>query len=147
MVGMDANTARTQNMRRLIAEAGGPAEWSRKFGGDRWPQPQASQWISEASPKGIGGRLARDLEAAMGLSHGALDRAPSDPSHSASHSDETMAQALELLYLLADARPDDLRFHRPTWPMIKIAAKAIERTADSPRRALAEILSEIEKEN
>lgn len=71
---MDAGTARTLNMRLLVAQAGGPAEWSRKYGGTRWTQPQVSQWISESAPKGIGGRLARDLEKAQGLAHGELDR-------------------------------------------------------------------------
>jgi len=71
---MDANSARTENMRRLVADAGGPAEWVRQYGGTRWQQPQVSQWISETSPKGIGRRLARDLETAMGLTSGELDR-------------------------------------------------------------------------
>jgi len=71
---MDANSARTENMRRLVADAGGPAEWVRQYGGIRWQQPQVSQWISETSPKGIGRRLARDLETAMGLTSGELDR-------------------------------------------------------------------------
>ncbi|MBV6687320.1 hypothetical protein KV692_05360 [Xanthomonas euvesicatoria pv. physalidis] len=77
---MDANTARTENMRRLVAEAGGPAEWARRFGHARWQQAQVSQWISEAKPKGIGRNLARDLEAAMGLAPGELDRQESGPS-------------------------------------------------------------------
>lgn len=78
MGDMDASTARTLHMRRLVAEAGGPAEWVRRYGADRWAQAQVSQWISEASPKGIGGRLARDLEKAMGLAHGHLDLPPSE---------------------------------------------------------------------
>lgn len=80
IAGMDANTARTENMRRLVAEAGGPAEWARRHGRDRWQQAQVSQWISEAKPKGIGRNLARDLEVAMGLSAGELDRPPSEAS-------------------------------------------------------------------
>lgn len=64
-------------MRRLVAEAGGPAEWARRYGGTRWAPAQVSQWISETKPKGIGGRLARDLEAAMGMQRGQLDRPPS----------------------------------------------------------------------
>jgi hypothetical protein len=77
---MDANTARTLNMRRLVAAANGPAEWTRQYGGTRWVQAQVSQWISETNPKGIGGRLARDLERAMGLDHGDLDRPPAEAS-------------------------------------------------------------------
>lgn len=76
IAGMDANEARTFHMRRLVAQAGGPAEWARRFGGDRWQQPQVSQWISEQAPKGIGKRLARDLEQAQGLTNGFLDRIP-----------------------------------------------------------------------
>ncbi|OBR79088.1 MULTISPECIES: helix-turn-helix transcriptional regulator [Xanthomonas] len=60
--------------------------------------------------------------------------------------DETIAQGFELLYLLADARPDDSRFDRPTWPMVRVAAKAIKRAEGSPREAMAEILAELSKE-
>lgn len=61
-------------MRRLVAAAGGPTEWVRRYGGTRWTQAQVSQWISDTKPKGIGGNLARDLEGVMGLAHGDLDR-------------------------------------------------------------------------
>jgi len=71
---MDASAARTENMRRLVADAGGPAGWSRQYGGARWQQPQVSQWISPKSPKRIGRKLARDLELAMDLPAGELDR-------------------------------------------------------------------------
>ncbi len=74
---MDANEARTFHMRQLVAKAGGSTEWSRRYGGVRWQQPQVSQWISEDSPKGIGKRLARDLETAQGLPRGYLDQIPS----------------------------------------------------------------------
>lgn len=95
---MDANTARTENMRRLVAEAGGPAEWVRRYGGDRWTQPQVSQWISESSPKGIGGRLARDLERTLGLGVGALDQPSSQASQSARPDFEKIAGAVRILY-------------------------------------------------
>lgn len=75
---MDANTARTLNMRLRVAAAGGPAEWARLYGGTRWAQPQVSQWISESNPKSIGHRLARDLESVMQLPHGTLDRVDQD---------------------------------------------------------------------
>lgn len=61
--------------------------------------------------------------------------------------DPTIAQGLELLYLLADARPDDPRFERPSWAMIQIAAKAVSRAEGSPREAMAEILAVLSKEN
>jgi DNA-binding transcriptional regulator YdaS (Cro superfamily) len=60
--------------------------------------------------------------------------------------EENMAQGLELLNLLADARPEDRRFKRPTWAMIQIAAKAVERADGSPREAMAEILAELPEE-
>jgi hypothetical protein len=81
--GMDATTSRTLNIRLWVAEAGGPTDWSRRYsplnadGSPRWPQPQVAQWISESSPKPIGGRLARDLEAAMRKPRGSMDAPPS----------------------------------------------------------------------
>ena len=60
--------------------------------------------------------------------------------------EENMAQGLELLNLLADARPEDRRFKRPTWAMIQIAAKAVQRADGSPRDAMAEILAELPEE-
>lgn len=60
--------------------------------------------------------------------------------------DANMAQGIELLYLMADARPDDRRFQRPTWAMIQIAAKAVKRAEGDPRGAMADILAELSKE-
>lgn len=58
---------------------------------------------------------------------------------------EIMAQAVDLLYLIADHRPDDPRFARLTWPMIQVAAKAIRRAeaGANQREVIAEILSAI----
>lgn len=95
--GMDATTARTVNMRRLVNEAGGPAEWTRKYGADRWTQPQVSQWISETNPKSIGGRLARDLEKVQGLDNGTLDRPPHMASQPMGIDPEILADAMKLL--------------------------------------------------
>ncbi len=67
------------------------------------------------------------------------------PSHSGRPDDETIAQGVELLHLMADARPDDKRLQRPTWAMIKIAAKAVEK-AEGTREAMAEILAQLAKE-
>lgn len=114
MAGMDASTARTENMRRHVAKSGGPTEWAREFGGDRWTQAQVSQWISESKPKGIGGNLARDLEAAMGLERGTLDRAPLEngaasqsPRLDASTIVDAM-KALHRIYSDRDLDPPDL---------------------------------------
>lgn len=73
--------------------------------------------------------------------------APAGTSQPARLDDVTMRQGVELLYLLADARPDDKRFERPSWAMIQIAAKAVSRAEGSPREAMAEILAELSKEN
>lgn len=70
---MDANAARTVNLRAVVAAKGGPAEFSRRYGGERWSPPQVSQWISESAPKGIGRKLARELEERLGYPVGWLD--------------------------------------------------------------------------
>lgn len=77
---------------------------------------------------------------------GALATGTSLPSQAERQDDPTIAQGLELLYLLADARPDDPRFDRPSWAMIQIAAKAVSKAEGSPREAMAEILAMLSKE-
>jgi len=67
-------------------------------------------------------------------------------SHRPGFDDATMAQALELLYLLADARPEDRRLRRPTWATVQAAAKAIKRAEGDQRNAMANFLSELIKE-
>ncbi len=64
------------------------------------------------------------------------------------HDDATMAQAVELLYLMADARPEDRRFARLTWQKIQIAAKAIhetEQAGGNQREIIASLLAELSK--
>ena len=107
ITGMDATTARTENMRRLVAEAGGQSEWTRLYGGTRWQPSQVSQWISETKPKGIGGNLARDLEAAMGLANGELDRPPSTESHAVGIDIPTLRSAHRLMQMVAEIRGDE----------------------------------------
>lgn len=65
------------------------------------------------------------------------------PSQPARFSEDTMAQAVDLLHLIADARPDDKRLTRITWPMITVAAKAIEKRTGNQRKVVAEILGEL----
>ncbi|MEN5204022.1 hypothetical protein ABE473_06145 [Stenotrophomonas sp. TWI700] len=103
IAAMDASTLRTINMRDRVTAAGGPAEWARQYGGSRWQQPQVSQWISEANPKGIGHRLARDLEAAMGIPSGTLDR-PAGESHALGLDVPTLRSAIRLLQLVSEIR-------------------------------------------
>lgn len=105
---MDASTARTLNIRAWVTEAGGPAEWSRRYSPlkedstAQWPQPQVSQWISEGSPKGIGNALARSIEAAMGKAHGSMDRPPQ--SHQLKPDLTTIHLALDFLEEMFEAR-------------------------------------------
>lgn len=69
-----------------------------------------------------------------------------EASQSARFDDATMAQAVELLYLMADARPEDHRFRRFNWAMILLAAKGIHLAEGNPRKAMAEILADLAKE-
>lgn len=71
---MDASEARTRNIRLIVEAAGGPTSFANQHGHGRWTQAQVSQWISDTNPKSIGGRLARDIEAELGLKRGALDQ-------------------------------------------------------------------------
>jgi transcriptional regulator with XRE-family HTH domain len=68
---------------------------------------------------------------------------PSSPSQPAGFDEATMSQALELLYLLADARPEDSRLRRPTWATILAAAKAIKRAEGEQREAMAQFLTDL----
>lgn len=151
---MDANAARTQNMRIHVANAGGPAEWARKFGGTRWQQPQVSQWISETAPKGIGRKLARDLETAMGIEPGSLDRQVGAASHAVGLDVSTLRSAIRLLQLVAEIR------RTPKIPDIDANALAVayetvqleDASLDDSNvvdfmRAFAERLERREKEN
>lgn len=67
-------------------------------------------------------------------------------SQTARYDDATMTQAVELLYLLADARPEDRRFRRFNWAMILLAAKGIHKAEGDPRKAMAEILANLATE-
>jgi len=60
--------------------------------------------------------------------------------------DETIAQAFEFVYLLADARPEDPRLKRPTWATIQSAAKAITIAEGDQREAMAQFLRELTME-
>lgn len=121
--GMDATTARTLNIRRWVADAGGPAEWSRRYsptkedGSPRWPQPQVSQWISESDPKPIGSRLARDLETAMGLQRGVMDRPPE--SQLLKPDLDTIHRALDFLEEMFEAHGKE--WDRKRYPLLLAA--------------------------
>jgi len=76
IAGMDAKAARTMNIRRWVEDAGGPAAFARRYGGEKWVQAQVSQWISATNPKPIGHALAREIETVLGKQDGSMDRAP-----------------------------------------------------------------------
>ncbi|WP_183073654.1 helix-turn-helix domain-containing protein [Stenotrophomonas rhizophila] len=60
--------------------------------------------------------------------------------------DDTMAQAVELLHMLAELRPDDARFRRVSWRAIQVTAKAITKAEGSQKDAVRMILEELVKE-
>lgn len=68
------------------------------------------------------------------------------PSQPAGLDNETLAQGVELLHLMADARPEDRRLSRPSWAMIQVAAKAVKKAEGSPREAMADVLAWLAKE-
>lgn len=74
-----------------------------------------------------------------------LEDAPAS-SQSVGFGDATMAQAVELLHMLAELRPDDARFRRVSWRAIQVTAKAITRAEGSQKQAVAMILEELVKE-
>lgn len=68
------------------------------------------------------------------------------PSQPVGFSDATMAQAVELLHMLAELRPDDGRFRRVSWHAIQVTAKAISRAEGSQKDAVRMILEEFTEE-
>ncbi|MGQ5356489.1 hypothetical protein ACULML_17740 [Xanthomonas arboricola pv. corylina] len=125
---MDASTARTENMRRLVAQAGGPSGWIRNYGAGRWQQAQVSQWISETNPKGIGHKLARDLEVVMGLPHGHLDlqmEAIPAASHPAGLSTEMISNAVRIAQHVRDAALEPM----PDETFVEVLAAALQLVA------------------
>jgi hypothetical protein len=74
---MDAKTARTLNIRSLVAATGGPKSFSERYfreNGSRWEPAQVSQWISLSKPKGVGHALAREIERVVGWPVGWMDQ-------------------------------------------------------------------------
>lgn len=118
-------------------------------------QPTISKWSTlhvSRSTSEPGFRNMAQLGKGLGVSLDDLafrdleDEGPSAPSQPERLNDSIMAQGVELLYLLSDARPEDKRFKRPTWAMIQIAGKAVQRAKGDPRKAMAEILAELARE-
>lgn len=133
---MDASTARTANVRRLVAEKGGPTAFANRFGGGRWTQTQISQWISAKTPKGIGHALAREIEAALNLSAGELDRAPESQAQRLTGA--TIRSAIELARRSIQLRgmddfdlTDDLDLEILAVAIQAVAADGISTVSDS----------------
>ncbi len=68
------------------------------------------------------------------------------PSQPVGFSDATMSQAVELLHMLADLRPDDQRFRKVSWRAIQVTAKAITKAEGSQKEAVRMILEELLQE-
>jgi transcriptional regulator with XRE-family HTH domain len=112
-------------------------------------QPSVSDWFNGRTKRLTGENLL-NAAAYLGVSDTWLAtgkgemtanrRAQHPPSQPERPDDANMAQGLELLYLMADARPEDKRFQRPSWVMIQVAAKIVSKADISPRDAMAEIL-------
>ena len=68
------------------------------------------------------------------------------PSRPAGRDDANLAQAVELLHMLADLRPDDARFRRISWHAIRVTAKAIAKAEGSKKEAVRMILEDLTTE-
>jgi transcriptional regulator with XRE-family HTH domain len=68
------------------------------------------------------------------------------PSQPVGFTDATMSQAVELLHMLADLRPDDQRFRKVSWRAIQVTAKAITKAEGSQKDAVRMILEELLQE-
>lgn len=129
-----------RSIKQVGEESGAGQSWLQRF-----LNPDSPSGIQKANAEKLG-QLARYF----GVSVDAITRsdlagrtASQSQSQPARFDDATMAQAVEMLYIMRDARPDDRRFHRPTWSMILVAAKCIDRAEGDPRGAMAEILAEL----
>lgn len=57
--------------------------------------------------------------------------------------ERNLAQAVDLLHMLSDLRPDDARFRRVSWHAIQVTAKAIAKAEGSQKDAVRMILEEL----
>lgn len=67
-------------------------------------------------------------------------------SQPAGQDDANMEQAVELLHMLAELRPDDARFRRVSWRAIQVTAKAIAKAQGSNKDAVRLILEDLQEE-
>jgi len=66
-----ATEIRTIKIRELVKANGGVTKFAEALNRD---QSQISQWISEKNPKGIGEKIAREIEEKLNLQRGYLDK-------------------------------------------------------------------------
>lgn len=64
-------------------------------------------------------------------------------SQPAGRDDANLPQAVDLLHMMADLRPDDPRLQRISWHAIQVAAKAISKAEGSQKEAVRMILEEL----
>lgn len=133
-----------RSIKQVGEESGAGQSWLQ-----RYMNPDKPSGIQKANVEKLG-QLARyfnvTVDALQKSNLAAGHASASGQSQSARFDDEIMAQAVELLFLMGDARPDDKRFARPTWPMIQVAAKAIMRAEGEKRAAMAAVLEELDAE-
>lgn len=106
-------------------------------GGTEFPRLDSLLAISDYFGCSLDDLVHRDMEA---------EGVPAAASQSVGFGDATMAQAVELLNMLAELRPDDARFRRVSWQAIQVTAKAITRAEGSQKEAVRMILEELVKE-
>lgn len=80
------------------------------------------------------------------LVHRDLQTEDVEPSQPVGRDDANMAQAVDLLHMMAELRPDDARFRRISWHAIQVTAKAIAKAEGSQKEAVRMILEELNEE-
>ncbi|WP_312708612.1 helix-turn-helix transcriptional regulator [Stenotrophomonas sp.] len=103
-------------------------------GATEWPRLDSLLAISNYFHCSLDELVHQDMENAGG------------PSQSVGFSDATMTQAVELLHMLAELRPDDQRFRKVSWRAIQVTAKAITKAEGSQKDAVRMILEELFQE-
>ncbi|ENU24235.1 hypothetical protein F993_01551 [Acinetobacter proteolyticus] len=92
---MDSKTIRYNNTRILVDQVGGVSNFANKINKG---QSQTSQFAGTTPIKGIGNKVAREIEEAFGKPHGWLDVAhQKDSNLSSSASTETNKELLALI--------------------------------------------------
>ena len=134
--------ARRARLKEWIADrfAGNQADFQRATGIN---QGELSALLKD---KSFGEKRALSLEGAAKMPAGYLVRPLEPVSQFDVPDDATMAQAVDLFYLMADMRPEDPNLRRLTWPKLKITARAIARLGSQGNREIVSyLLSEFQK--